>query len=382
MDNSPFSFGKIVFKNTFVNREEEKQRLKANFSSGINTILISPRRWGKSSLVKEVASQLSSSDKNIRFCFIDLFAIRSEEDFYETLAKEVIKCSSSKVEEWLKAGKNFFTHLIPTFSVGINPQEDFSVSMDWKELKKHKGEILNLPEKIATQKKIKIVLCIDEFQNIKNFDKENNLEKILRSYWQQHKHVTYCLYGSKRHMMADIFNEKNKPFYRFGDIILLQKIKIEYWKKFIQTSFTKTGKSIPIDLAEKIAVLMTCHPYYIQQLAHLVWQCTEKKTVPENIEQSIEDLFRWNEPLYQQEIENIGNTLLYLLIAIASGETVLTSAKVMHKYKLGTPNNVSKNKLILQKNDIIDYSNNQYNFLDPVFEMWFKKQFLKSTIAG
>jgi hypothetical protein len=377
MDKSPFLFGKIVFKNTFVNREEEKQRLTSNFNSGVNTILISPRRWGKSSLVKEVASQMTVTDKNIRFCFIDLFAIRREEDFYETLAREVIKCSSSKADEWLKAGKDFFKLLIPKFSVGVNPQEDFSISLDWKELKKHKEEILNLPERIALKKKIKIIICIDEFQNLKNFDKEDNLEKILRSFWQQHKHVTYCLYGSKRHMMTDIFNEKNKPFYRFGDILLLQKIGVAHWKKYIQSGFTKTGKSIPAELAEQIANLMTCHPYYVQQLAHLVWQKTDKKTTTENIDQSIEDLFRWNEALFQQEVENLSNTLLSLLIAIASGESVLTSVEVMEKYKLGTPNNVTKNKLTLQKNDILDYTNNQFNFLDPVFEKWFKKQFVK-----
>ena len=116
--NSPFQFGKTVSSKLFVNREKEKNRIGENFKSGINTILISPRRWGKTSLVRETARLVSLQEKNLLFCFIDVFSVLNEEEFYETLARELIKCSSSKIEDWLSAGKDFFKAIVPRFSYG------------------------------------------------------------------------------------------------------------------------------------------------------------------------------------------------------------------------------------------------------------------------
>ena len=97
-EDSPFKFGKIVHGERFSNRSKERNRLKTNFKSGLNTILISPRRWGKSSLIKEVASEYGPNSKT-RFCFIDLMSIRTEEEFYTMFAKAVISATSSKMEE-------------------------------------------------------------------------------------------------------------------------------------------------------------------------------------------------------------------------------------------------------------------------------------------
>src|SRR4030095_5972948 len=110
-------------------------------------------------------------------------------------------------------------------SLGIEPNTDFSLSFDWKELKKYSDEVLNLPEVISAKKGIRMVICLDEFQNLSSFPGFLHFEKKMRAAWQRHKKVTYCLYGSKRHMMTDIFNNPSKPFYRFGDIMLLPKIE-------------------------------------------------------------------------------------------------------------------------------------------------------------
>lgn len=380
MENSPFQFGKLAKKETFVNRESEKKRIASNFQSGINTILISPRRWGKSSLVKEAAETLVSKNRKIQFCFIDMFSIKSEEQFYEIFSSEVIKCSSAKMEEWARNGSELFKQLIPRFSVGVDPQNDFSVSLDWKEVGKHKGEILNLPQILAEKKQIRIVVCIDEFQNIKNFKDSDFLEKSMRSYWQHHHQVSYCLYGSKRHMMSEIFNEKNKPFYRFGDMMMLEKIEKEKWVGFIVNAFQTTQKNISEELAALIAEKMKCHSYYVQQLAHLVWTETEKKATREILQKSLDNLLNWNEIFYQREIEILSQTQINLLEAIINGVEQLTSAKVMKDYNLGTPRNVSKNRQILEKADIIDISGKKISFLDPAFELWFRKVYLKKPI--
>ena len=379
MKDSPFKYGTTVSDYSFTNREAEVAKLKSNLLNGINTTIISPRRWGKSSLVEKVILDIQQNEPQVKILNIDLFSVSSEEEFLELFAKEVIKASSNKWEEWMNSGKEFFKTLIPKFSLGIDPTNDFSLSFDWQELKKNSDEILNLPELIAQKKGVKFIICLDEFQNLASFNDFSNFEKKLRACWQRQKKVSYCLYGSQRHMMSDIFNNPTKPFYRFGDILLLPKIKIEKWVSFICKSFNKTGKEIDEKTAEIIPNTMKCHSWYVQQLAHYIWNLTDDKVSVLEINTALSELINANSPLYQKETEYISHTQLNLLKAIAKGETKFTSAVVMQKYLLGTPRNVSKNKQILIQSDMIHEVNSNYEFVDPAFELWFRKQFFNQT---
>ncbi len=374
---SPFKYGFTVSSSTFTNREDEVEKLKQNLLQGINTTLISPRRWGKSSLVEKVIEDINRKEKKVKTILIDMFSCSREEEFLENYAREVIKSSSTKWEDWLKLTKEIFKQLIPKFTIGVDPGNDFNISFDWEELKKHRDEILNLPEVIARKKGIRFIICLDEFQNMASFDNFETFEKQLRAIWQRQKNVAYCLYGSKRHMMLDIFNDSSKPFYRFGDIMMLPKIKKDKWKKFILKSFKTTNKQISKELAERIPEKMKNHSWYVQQLSHYTWQKTKKETTEADFEAALTELIYANMPLYQREIEGMSSTQVNLLKAIIRGESKLTSAKVMKEYKLGTPRNVSKNRDMLLRNDYIDRSEKGYEMLDPAFELWFKKQFFK-----
>ena len=372
---SPFIYGNTVSNDAFTDRTQESEKLSNNLLQGINTIIISPRRWGKSSLVEKVVNTINGTQTDLKTVVIDLFSVSTEEEFLELFAKEVIKASSSKWQDWLKSGKDLFKQLVPKLSVGVDPSSDFSLSFDWEELKRHKDEILNLPEVIAQKKNIRFVVCLDEFQNLATFPDYEGLEKKMRAIWQRQKKVCYCLYGSKRHMMTEIFNNTSKPFYRFGDIILLQKISGEDWHQFILESFESTGKTISEEMARKIPQLMKDHSWYVQQLAHYTWQKTEKNAKMEEVAEALNELIQANSPLYQKEVENISGTQLNLLKAISKGAKQLTAAKTMQEYKLGTPRNVSKNKNILINEDIIHETSNGFEFLDPAFELWFKKTY-------
>jgi AAA+ ATPase superfamily predicted ATPase len=375
MKESPFIYGSTVSSHAFTNRELEVKKLSANLLNGINTTIISPRRWGKSSLVEKVANDIKKNHPTVKVVLIDLFAVSSEEEFLEAFAKEVIKASSTKWEEWLASGKDFFKKLTPKLSVGIDPYSDFSLGFEWNELAKNSDEILNLPENIANAKNIKFIICLDEFQNISSFKDPLNLEKKLRAHWQRHQASTYCLYGSKRHMMTEIFNNSSAPFYRFGDIMMLQKITTDKWTAFIINGFESTGKLISVEVAETIARVMKNHSWYVQQLAHYTWNLTTKRAGISELNAALTELIQANTPLYQREIEIISHTQINLLKAICKGETQFTSTAVMQKYALGTPRNVSKNKSILTNNDLIHEADGVYEFLDPAFELWFRKQF-------
>ena len=377
---SPFIFGSTVSQSGFTNREGDLEKLYKNLTQGINTMLISPRRWGKSSLVERLINELKVKNPEIKVVSFDLFSIASEEEFLEMFAKEVLKASSNVWQDWLQAGKDFFKQLTPVFNIGIDPVHDFSVGFDWKQLKKHKTEILELPEKIAKHKSCRFIICLDEFQNLAAFPEFEKLEKSMRAAWQRQKSVSYCLYGSKRRMMTDIFNNPSKPFYRFGDIMLMQKIKRDKWTSFILEAFENTNKKISPELAERIPALMQDHSWYVQQLAHYTWQKTRKKATAKELQDALDELIHTNTPLYMREIEGLSLTQLNFMKAVSQKAEKLSSVETMNKFRLGTSANVVKNKNILLKADLIDDSEGQLSFLDPAFELWFLKQYFRVVV--
>ena len=380
MKNSPFIYGTTVINDAFIDRKDEIRKLSDNLTGGINTTLISPRRWGKSSLVEKTVAGITKSNKDIRIAQIDLFTVSSEEQFMEKFARELIRASSSRWQEWARNTRSFFKMLLPKIHIGLDPVNDFSISFDWEEIRKNEDEILGLAETIAKQKKLKMIVCIDEFQNIANFNNFESFEKKLRAIWQRQQDVTYCIYGSRRHMMKDIFNNPSKPFYRFGDIMLLEKIARDEWIRFITRSFKRTDKQIASDDAALIADLMQCHSWYVQQLAHYTWNLTTDRATKEIIEKALSELINANSPFYQKETETLSITQLNLLIAVLNGESKLTSVSVMTTYRLGTPRNVSKNKTMLINNDIIQEKREGFEFVDPAFELWFRHTFLNQPV--
>lgn len=370
--NSPFKYGKIVTGDSFINRSGDIKRIQQNINAGINTILVSPRRWGKSSLIKQVA-HLNRNNK-IRFAFIDFFNIRTEEDFLEKYAAEVIRCSITKREELLNAGKNFFQKISPSLSFGPDPVNDFTVRFSWRDAQKSKEEIINLPETIAQKKGLRIVVCIDEFQAIAKLKDPISFEQELRSYWQHHEQTAYCLYGSRKHMMMEIFKQESRAFYRFGDLFMMEKIPVKHWQVFIDQSFSNTGKKVDEVLIREMIRLTNNHPDYLQQLCHNVWNATSKEVTEEIILEAMDLVVRSNSLHYQDICDALSNTQLNLLYAILEGETKLTASDTMRQYSLGTPRNVSKNKTTLEEKDLVEFHGDAITFNDPVFEYWLRSR--------
>ena len=379
MEN-PFSYGITAAGKFFTNREEDLEELKTNLINGINTSIISPRRWGKSSLVEKALLELKK-ETELKIVSIDMFSVNSEHEFYEIFARECIKSSSNLLEEWMKSGIEFFKNIIPKLSVGIDPSNDFSVSFDWEEAKKHHLEILNLPEVIAKKKGVRFVIAIDEFQNITNFHDAENFEKKLRAVWQKQKSVTYCLYGSKRHMMNEIFNSSSKPFYRFGDIKFLQKITAEKWKTFIKAGFKRTKKQIDGSFVNQIIADMNRHSWYVQQFSYFVWVATQDKVTDEIFFNAKRKLVQSNSPFFTNVCENLSPKQINLLKAVVKNEQQITSTAVLKQYDLGTSGTATKNKNTLIEKDILDLEDGNLTLQDPVFELWFRKIYFNENYA-
>lgn len=372
---SPFAYGKVVTGNFFINRTIEIARLKSNFHNHLNTILISPRRWGKSSLVKTTAIRIGEEETDLVFCFLDLFRIRTEEDFYKQYATWIIRASSGKIDDWIRNIKVFLSRLSPNISFGSDPVNDFQISFNVADGEIDKVEILNLPEKLALAKKKHFIVCIDEFQNIANYDASQDFQRLLRSVWQHHENVSYCIYGSKRHMMMELFEKQSMPFYKFGDLMFLQKIDKAHFEDFIRDSFLKTGKSISSKCCDALIETVEAHPYFVQQLSHVLWVNTENEANEELLAHSVNELLVQNSILYQEIINNLTSKQINFLIALAKGSENFSSKEVMEQFDLGTSGNVTKVKKALISKEMIDLINGKPIFLDPVFRLWILKSF-------
>jgi len=372
---TPFAFGKVVRDIDFTDRETETKRLVLNFSSSVNTILISPRRWGKSSLVLKASDIVKEKEGKIKFCFIDLNNVRTEEQFYEQLATEVLKVSSNKLEKMIGNARKLMGGFTPTITFSPDQTSEIKLGLDWKEVKKRPDDILDMAEKVGSSGKVKLVICIDEFQNISCFENPLEFQNKLRSHWQLHQHVSYCLYGSKRHLMMDVFTSPSMPFYKFGDIIFLEKISANDWKPYIQKRFLDTKKEIGDSEATLIAELVDCHPYYVQQLAQQSWFRSDKKCSETIVLDAFEDIVMQLSMLFQSQVDSLNTTQVNLLKALVSGESQLSSVKVLKEYQLGTSANAVKAKKALSSNEIIDINGEKTTFNDPLFKYWLKRYY-------
>jgi len=373
--SNPFVFGSATSGEQFTDRVQDTERLLANFKHGVSVILISPRRWGKTSLVQKVSAM--AQGKDVKVVTLDIFSCRNADDFYQLFATEVIKQTANKWEEWADNAKKFLSALIPKISFGVDPNTDFSVSLDFSNTRLN-DELLDLPQKIAKDKGFRIVVCIDEFQQIAEFQDHVHFQKKLRSVWQLQTEVSYCLYGSKKHVLSELFSKQSMPFYKFGDVFFLQKISTDDWISFICERFLSTGKRISAELARKICDTVENHSSYVQQLAWNVWIKTNTSATSDDVDAAVIDLFNQNSMLYYRYIEGLSGFQINFLRAIADGKSSeFTRSETLQNYHLGTSANVKRLKDALEKKELIDITGKIVSFNDPVFKIWFQKNIRK-----
>ena len=303
MEENPFVFGKAVEGTFFTDRKKDAEHLEANLTHGINTILISPRRWGKTSLVKKVISDITRKD--VKIIYIDIFSCKSEYDFYRQYASAIIQQTSSKIEEWMKTAKEFLSRIITKVSFSPDSIQEYSLSFEFPGKDDAESDILHLPERIAQKKGIRIILCLDEFQQVAEFQDSITFQKKLRTVWQHQQNVSYCLFGSKRHLMTELFSDTSNPFYKFGDMMFLKKIPTEEWIPFICRKYQETGKIITDKQAERICEVTENLSSYVQHLAWIVWYKANPVTTNEMIDISINELLEQNKIFFQREVEGM-----------------------------------------------------------------------------
>lgn len=372
--NIPFSFGKIVREDDFTDRAQETAKLLCNVRSLTNTAIISPRRWGKSSLVSKVLDMLSD-DSEYLVVRMNVFKCEDQQEFYTLFAKSIMEQVSTSVESLVLNAKEFLSNLLPKVSFS-DPLSRYEIPFGF-DVKSNpiSEDILDLPQKIACRKRKKMVICIDEFQQIGEFANSPKFQKILRNHWQEQQDVAYVLYGSKKHMMLNIFGEYKSPFYKFGDIMFLPKIANDDWKSYIASRFRDTGKNISPEVAGYIAQLVDNHPYYVQQLAQLSWLRCEKDCSAETVDGALESLLDSLNLQFINIMDSLTEKQRNFLCALSDGVTQLTSEKTLSTYRLGTNGNVRIIRNALLKRDIVDMEGRKVYIQDPVFKLWIVRQY-------
>lgn len=371
---SPFVYGKVVTNKQFANRKAELARLSSNFRGKLNTIIISPRRWGKSSLIQQTINELSQMSY-YNFCFLDLFRVRNEQDLYRYYVNEVIKSTARNLDERIGYLNEFLFKAKTQLALGITPENEFDVQFEFKQ--KFEDDVLFIGQEIAKKKNITLVVCIDNFQNIINFQNSLSFQRKLRSIFEKQGRVIWCLYGSRRSHMNEIFTNPDMPFYGFGDILYLDKIPTAEFSAYLQSQFTETGKTLARSYGDKMVELMDSHPFYVQQLAHIMWTFTEKLVNDQVFERSVTELLERNLLLFQKEYDSLSNQQVNLLKMLIEEENPkLTAKETIHKYNLQSSAGVIRAIDGLEKKEIIDRFNGKITFSDPAFRIWLK-DFLK-----
>lgn len=370
-----FVFGVSVSDYNFIGRKEEIRRLKMNFEEGINTILISPRRWGKTSLVRKVCEVVDR--KKVIPVFVDIFKCKTEYEFYNALAEAVLKQTASKTELWMDNARDFIARLSPKVSFSPEPNSEFALSLGISPKTHAPEEILSLAEEIAQKKQKRIVVCIDEFQQIGEMADSVSIQKRLRSVWQHQRLTSYCLFGSKKHIMMNVFQKRNMPLYQFGDFKFLDKIPTETWVEYIVQHFKDRQRTISAEQAAKICQLVDNYSSYVQQLSWLVFSLIDEGQVvtDEHLKQGVKDLLNSQEQLFMQQIEPLTAYQMNFLRCILSGHhDDFGETAVREEFQLGSVSNITRLKTALVDKDIVEMSGKRYYITDPVFALWFRSR--------
>lgn len=370
--NRAFVYGVSVEGENFTDRVKETKRLKLDFENGINVILISPRRMGKSSIVKKVKSEIT--DPTIKVVYMDIYDCRSEYDFYNRFASVLLKETATKTEQVLDNIKRFLVRLSPKITFSPEPMSEISLSLGITPQNYQPEEILQLPELIAQEQGVHLIICIDEFQQIGEFGDSLTVQKRLRGIWQHQQNVSYCLFGSKKHLMTKLFQNRKMPFYQFGEMMYLDKIPTDNWVKFICTRFKKQGKIISEELAQRICEKVDNHSSYVQQLAWNVLAETEKETTEQDFENGVQALMSQCSGLFEQQIQGLTSYQLNFIRALCRGvHSDFGSKAVLEEYNLGTKSNISRIKTALLERELIDVTEDGIFLEDPVFKLWMNR---------
>ncbi len=352
MEN-PFKFGSLVDAPYFTDRVKELEYIVQFLKSENHLILISPRRFGKSSLVRKAVVQTKRP-----YLWLNMQAVLSKEDFAAKLLKALL--NQYKFEKLKYYLRNF--RVVP--SVNMNPMTDeitvsFQPSAD-------NGmtaieDVMAMLQKVSTPDN-KLIVVFDEFQSILEVDK--NLDKQLRAIMQEQSGINYIFLGSQESMMTDIFESVKSPFYHFGMLMRLNKIPYDDFKVYLTERLGAISENAE-QLADDILAFTSCHPYYTQELAFAVWNNLSLGKTEDVMCLSVDDIVATHDLDYERLWLNFNKTDKYVMVEVCMGNNPAQDRS------LPTSTMTSAIVRLMKKGYV--FRNDQYEVEDPFFKKWMLK---------
>ena len=347
-----FSYGTLAKGTFFTDRKNELVRMKQFLDSENHLVLISPRRYGKSSLVKKCVEEVGRP-----YIWLDMQYVVSVASFTTQLLKAIL--AQYPLERLRYELRHF--RIMPTITLnpmtnecqfGFQPSEAADNTM--------LEDVMALLQKLSTQEK-KLIIIFDEFQEVLKIGK--GLDKQLRSIIQLQSGLNYIFMGSQEGMMLEIFERKKSPFYHFGGLMRLSKIPYDDFYQFVLERLPEVPDKEGV--TREILTFSSCHPYYTQQLAFEVSNQIEINTLQENVVTSaIQAILQAHDLNYERLWENFNNTDKGTLLQLSNRENPLNNKAIASSTAFSSIKRLVKSGVVIRTNE--------YRLEDPFFCEWLR----------
>lgn len=374
MMGNPFYLQEVPVEAPFCNRKRELKELQSYAEGKANVVLFSPRRYGKTSLVKRIQKALMN--KGAVPLFVDFFGVASVDDVASRLARSVFVITHKKDPLWksaLRAMKSFRPVLKPDPSGGVSLSvEPSGAGKSGLELLE---ETLDSIREFVNTTRFLVHVALDEFQEIVTLKEALQIEGIMRTQIQQQQ-ASYFFIGSRRRILLGIFNERQRPFFQSAINYPLKLLPSDELAEFIADQFEKGQRKCTVAMAKRLVSLTGFHPYYSEKLAFFVYELS-KKVTEELINRAMEKLILTEKPVFEAILQGLSPHQRLLLQALANEETSkLLASGYIQKHGLGSVGGVQHSFRRLEELDLIekDEETGKWRPVDPILAIWLKMQ--------
>jgi hypothetical protein len=375
MDN-PFVYGEVVPGDAFVDREAELDRLLGDLDAGQKVFLISPRRYGKSSLIRHTLTALRR--RGALTVEVTVSSYSSYLSFLEGYARALAALET----RWERA-RDWLSGVITSTQPEIRYEPDaagpgrFSVAFPLvhsdRDVTRLANEIFELPGRLASTRKRTVVVALDEFQAIDGFN-GGSVEHALRAAAQHQRQVGYVFAGSEPSLMEKMIGPR-RPFYKAGPVMRLQKIPPEIFAAFIETRFTKSGIRAEAGLGAAIVDLAGNLPYDVQRLAHETWDTVRtaggRRATLDDLHTTLVRLLAEQDTLFEAVWQRLTLAQRAVLRAVVvQGGRELLSGDTRARHRLGGPSSIQASLSALAKQDLLLKEGTRYVVVDSLLREW------------
>ena len=374
--NNPFVFGETVSGKSFCDRETEHAALCRDLKDSQKLFFISPRRYGKTSLLKKVLSSLDGED--VITVYIDLYRASSLQAFLELYCTQVAQAAETAIDKALGFVREVLPRLRPTISIDADGRPSLGIEPlpGKKELSKAMEEAFEFPAHVAEKKNKRVVVIFDEFQEIAQFDGEA-LEKTMRAHIQHHRSVGYVFSGSKRHMLEDMTLNNERAFYKIGKIMYLQKIPRTIFAAFLTEIFVRGGFTLEPGVVERVLDITEDIPYNAQFMCHELWDRyrDEQRITTACVDQVLSTLLEEQTPFFIVQWDALSLNQRGVLRAIArhGGANVFSQDFLQQSGITSLPTLQTSFKLLVKKG-IVEKHDAAHAIADIFFREWIKQK--------